>query len=62
MDSHDASHLFVVFKSVVDMTVLRYVGLCAKNDIDDSFRTLTDVENPQASRPLIPYPVYTRPL
>jgi hypothetical protein len=24
MDSHDASHLFVVFKSVVDMTVLRY--------------------------------------
>ncbi|KIM32725.1 hypothetical protein M408DRAFT_326470 [Serendipita vermifera MAFF 305830] len=47
MDSHDASHLFVVFKSVVDMTVLR---------------TLTDVDNPQAGRPLIPHPVYTRPL
>ncbi|KAG8848620.1 hypothetical protein FRB91_010651 [Serendipita sp. 411] len=47
MDSHDASHLFVVFKSVVDMSILR---------------TLTDVENPQASRPLIGYPVYTQSL
>lgn len=45
MDSHDASHLFVVFKSVVDMAILR---------------TLTDVDNPQASQPLISYPVYTR--
>ncbi|PVF94534.1 hypothetical protein CPB86DRAFT_808508 [Serendipita vermifera] len=47
MDSHDPSHLFVVFKSVVDMSILK---------------TLTDVDNPQASRPLISYPVYTRPL
>jgi len=35
MDSHDASHLFVVFKSVVDMTILRYVDLpCEKVTID----------------------------
>jgi len=43
LDSHDPTHLFIVFKSVVDTALLR---------------SLTDADENSAGRPLIPYAVY----
>lgn len=43
VDTHDVTHVFVVFKAPVDMP---------------RFRQFANVENPSASPPLIPFPVY----
>lgn len=43
VDTHDVTHVFVVFKAPVDMP---------------RFRKFANVENPSASPPLIPFPVY----
>ncbi|KAI6126476.1 hypothetical protein EV401DRAFT_2148272 [Pisolithus croceorrhizus] len=43
VDTHDETHVFVIFKAPVDMP---------------RFRQFANVENPSASPPLIPFPVY----
>ncbi|KAI0940921.1 hypothetical protein AcV7_003165 [Taiwanofungus camphoratus] len=44
METHNDKHAFVVFKSPIDMNILKQYA---------------DVENPSQSPPLIPYPIYT---
>lgn len=43
MDTHNGAHVFVIFKSSVDMHMLRHY---------------TDFDNPNGSPPIIPYPIY----
>ncbi|OBZ73842.1 ZZ-type zinc finger-containing protein P35G2.11c [Grifola frondosa] len=43
MDTHDDTHVFMVFKSSVDM---------------QAFRRFANVENPHLNPPVIPYPIY----
>ncbi|KAL4078724.1 hypothetical protein V8B97DRAFT_1933072 [Scleroderma yunnanense] len=43
LDTHDETHVFVVFKAPVDMP---------------RFRQFTNLEHPSASPPIIPFPVY----
>jgi len=43
IDAHDRNHLFIVFKSLVDLP---------------QYRNFTDLEDAARSPPLIPYPVY----
>ncbi|RPD59088.1 hypothetical protein L226DRAFT_465506 [Lentinus tigrinus ALCF2SS1-7] len=47
VDTHDNTHLFVVFKSDVNMQIFRYVLARFMNE-----------EDPSRSPPLIPFPVY----
>jgi len=43
LDTHNDSHVFLVFKSIVDMQV---------------FRDFADLDNPNGSPPVIPYRIY----
>ncbi|KIJ20721.1 hypothetical protein PAXINDRAFT_174193 [Paxillus involutus ATCC 200175] len=45
LDTHDQTHVFVVFKAPVDMP---------------QFRQFTNLENPDESPPIVPYSVYRR--
>ena len=61
VDTHDNTHLFVVFKSDVNMQIFRYV-LSLLNRVTmltDVGRRFMNEEDPSRSPPLIPFPVYT---
>ncbi len=65
VDTHDNTHLFVVFKSDVNMQIFRCVcssGIGSSNathtDPGAVCRRFMNEEEPSRSPPLIPFPVY----
>lgn len=63
VDTHDPTHLFVAFKSNVNMQIFRYASriplYVLRADLGDASRRFMNEEDPSRSPPLIPFPVYS---